>query len=654
MGITADVTVHPEELEDNQDTPIADSIFSSAQEEEEAVAALSVWIESELNRSMGARRDIETVWEENLRQYEGVASKTIKNIPIENASNLEITLAATAAEGIYAQIVNLIFQVDPLVTVREISDTGRWTEHTKDLQRFTDVLARSKLELRDAAENALLDAVKLGTGVLYTRWGVREKKTQVRRIVERGPKAKAVPIEDFFVPGGAYSSLQTERWVAMRQWLTAHDLNLRERDQNWDIAGAMPGGLLDRTRMVRERLGRHDGMGQHTASGETEQNALYQIFDFWCLFDIDNDGIDEDLLVTYDFGSRRVLKWRFNPYDRRPFEAFRYMIREHLFYGIGVVEMLRPYQMGASNIYNNWVDNSLLANTRFWVGRHGAVPNNQLRIWPNRYLPLPNPRDDIIPHQMADTYPSAPAALQMTLQFAAKRVGADDLGVGPGGRAGGVLGNRTPGITALSLMQKSNERFGPAFDAARRAVSGCVKQSLFRYQERLLAQDADVILDITRMFGAESANRIFELLMDPTFDDAMAVELTASSAQVNRESDRQNWLLLVQQVITVGEKIMGLVQIIESPPEAGVGPLMKDTARQLVDMANEILGRTLRTFDQVRDPGRFLIELNEELVAADETQEPETLRALGAALEQFGGGALNGAGPSTDVGAVNF
>ena len=765
MATAGEMIVHPQELEDSHETPIRESIFASAADEEDAVVDLAAWIQSELNRAMAARLNIETVWEENLRMYEGVSATAIKNTPIENASNIEVTLGATACEGIYAQIINLIFQVDPIVTVRETGATGHWKEHVKDLQRFVDVLAKSKLGLREAAENAVLDDVKLGTGVIYTRWQERTKKTQVETVTERGPVMRAVPVEDFFVPGGAYSDLQTERWVGFRQYLTWNELNQRSKDLGWNIDEVIPSGGLDRTRRTRERLGRHDSLGHHTGGEDTDSGTLYQIFTLWCLYDFDGDGILEDLLVTYDFGSRGVIAWGFNPYDRRPFNVMRYQLREHLFYGLGVIEMMRPYQGGATNLYNNWIDNSQLANTRFWVGKHGAIPNNQLRIWPNRYLPLPNPREDLIPHVMADTYPSAPLALQTTMSLGAKRVGVDDLGNPQtrggvlGNRTPGItalsmlqrsnerfgpafdaarrtvsgavrealfryqerlllgdaavrqelvqmfgedsaqrlieimtdpqfdngvtveltassaqvnresdrqnwillfqqiftfgertaLGNRTPGITALSMLQRSNERFGPAFDAARRTVSGAVREALFRYQERLLLGDAAVRQELVQMFGEDSAQRLIEIMTDPQFDNGVTVELTASSAQVNRESDRQNWILLFQQIFTFGERIMQLVGVIESPE---TGPLMKDTAQQLVNIGNEIMSRTMRTFDQVRDPTSFLIELNQELLEGDQSVDENQLAALGDALAQQFGGGQNGVG--SDVGALGL
>lgn len=610
-----------------------DDIVDELEVDEESLDNLSRWIDTELKRADGSRSELRLVWESNLRLYEAVAEQLRRNIPIENASNIEIPLGAIAADSVYAQIINTIFQIEPLITVREVGETGEFVENIKALQRFVDVLAR-KIRLRPAAENAILDDVKLGTGILYTRWEERRKKTAASsEVISRGPIVQGVAIEDFFVPGGACDDLDRERWVALRYNLTENELRLRERDLEWEIESAQETATQDRVRQLRERLGRHDGFGSRKGNENTDRSGgrMFEIYDIYCYWDIDNDGIDEDLLVTWDKGSRTILKIGFNPYDRRPFSVMRYQLREYLFYGLGVVEMLRPFQRGATNLYNHWVDNSLLANTRFWVGKHGAIPNNQMRVWPNRYLAVANPATDIIPHQMADTYPSAPAAIQQTISFAERRVGLPEVS---GNRPGGVLGSRTPGITALSVLQKTNERFGPAFESARTGVAGAVRQAIFRYQERLLAGDFDVENDIRSMLGDERGDLVIALLKDARFDDTVAVELTASNAQVNKEADRQNWLLLMQQVITLGERLVGLAQIMDSQE---VGPVTKNVAGQLAEVARELLERVYRSFDQVRDPRQLLIDMNAAIEEAEAQQPPDAMAQLGGLL----GGMIN-------------
>lgn len=616
----------PEDLVESIDDQ---GFFRTAEDRDRAYSELSLWLKSEITRAQSARYQLERQWEENLRQYEGVAKNRTRNVPIENASNLEITLGAIASDAIYAQMLNLIFNVNPIVTAREVGETGELTQHVKGLQRFLDIVAK-KMSLRSAVENMLLDDIQLGTGILYTRWAITKKKTVDDVELRQGPATKAIPIEDFFVPGGSYGDLQMERWCAMRHWLTKHELNLRERDLGWDIEGVLPTGNVDRIRQIRERIGRTNGYAHKKAGGDPQGGDEYEIYDVYCHYDIDGDGIDEDLLVTFDFTSGMVAKLQYNPYERRPFEAARYQLRGFIFYGLSVVEMLRPYQEGASNLYNHWVDNSLLANSRFWIGRNGAVPNNQLRIWPNRFLPVQNPREDLMAVPMADTFPSAPAALQQTVSFAEKRVGINDL-TAP--RPSAVLGSRTPGITALSMLQKANERFGPAFDGARLAIAASVKQALYRYQERLLRGDMEVEEEIRTMLGEDIGDLVIELLADKQFDDTITVDLTASSASVNKETERQNWLLLFQQVVGLGEKVIQLTQLLETPQ---MGQVTKNVAQQLINIANELLDRTLRTFDQVRDPTTMLINLQAALEAADQAQPEDQLQELAAAIQGMG------------------
>lgn len=631
-----EIEIHPESLEAPEapeKEPIPAKFFGSEDKREQALARLSSFLHGELHRSEASRNEQERVWEENLRMYEGVSRFRQRNIPIENASNLEITLGAMATDAIWAQMLNLIFNISPLVTVNPTSTTGEFVEHAKAIQTFVERIV-PKIDMRRAAENAILDDVKLGTGIIYTPWREKRKKTVVDEVVTRGPKQYAVPVEDFFVPGGSYDDIQNERWVAMRYWLTENELQLRRRDFNWNIDEIQSAGNVDRTRQVRERLGRHDGHNSRKGGADVHGGELYEIFDVYCYFDIDDDGIDEDLLVTFERRSQKVLRLRWNPYERRPFEVARYQLRQFLFYGLSVIEMLRPYQEGATNLYNHWVDNSLLANSRFWTGPYGAVPNNQLKVWPNRYLPIPEP-GAVQGVAMADTWPSAPAALQTTVSFAERRSGINELS-SPTGSAG-IIGTRTPGITALSALQKQNERFGPAFDAAKNMVANSVKQALFRYQERLLAGDTDVELQIRKMMGDVDAELIIQVMRSKSFDDAFAVELTSSSVNVNRETARQNWVLLIQTLVSLYEKIIPLAQFIESPQ---VGPVTKAASKQLIEKVNEMIDRLVRTFDQVRDPGTLLLDLNQEI--ADVEQQIEQQQGLGAILGQIAQAAQMG------------
>lgn len=638
-GLQTLIDIHPVELED---------ILTI---DEDALMHLGRWVETELSRAKGARTQLERMWRNSLRLYEGVPRRARKSTPIENASNLVLTIGAIASDSVYAQILNAMFSVDPLLTVRAVAETGTLTENIKAMQRFVDVLAQ-KIDLRRAAENAILDNVQMGTGILYTRWAEKRKKTKIDSVVKRGPMVRSVPVEDFFIPGGAFDDLQNERWVAMRYFLTEHEMNLMARDFDWDITGIRESTNVDMVRTMRERIGRSDGTGTRRNDATQSGGRLYEIYDVYCLYDIDGDGIDEDLLLTYDKGSRKIIAIGYNPYDLRPFESMRYQKRSHLFWGLGVIEMLRPYQEGATSQYNNALDNSQLANARFWAGKHGAVPDNEFRIFPNKFLPLSDPANDLRALPMADIYPSAFANLQQTIQFAERRVGVSDI---TGQRPAGVLGSRTPGITAMQILQKSQERFGPAFDSVRHAVSGTVRQAIFRYREQVLARNEEAIEDI-RMMMEDRADLVLSLLTDARMDDTISIELTASSARVNRESEQQNWILIGQQLITISERQLELAQLVDNPE---VGPTTKDVAKQLARVGAELVDRIMRSFDQVRDPRTLIVDLDTAIAAAEAQQPPNEMAQieslLGAGLDQLAQqqGGANGAGsPGVDQAAA--
>lgn len=629
--------ISPDELEQGRDTPIREGLFKSRADQDEAEAALSSWVGGEIERALAARRHQETSWLNNLRLYESIPYRRVKNIPIVNASNLEIPLGAIASDAIFAQMLNLFFRIDPPITAREIAADGKHSEDIKALQRFIDIQMRARVGLREAVENTLLDDTQLGTGVFYIPWRERVKKTQsLATVIERGPVIRSLPVEDFLMPGGAYSNIQDMRWVAAREWLTLSDLELRRQNLRWDITGASSTTSQDAVRQARERLGRHPR--QNPGSNDSAESDLYQIWNLYGLYDIDGDGIAEDLLVTFDYGGQSIMNWRFNPFDRRPFEDMRYQPRAHLFYGMGVIEMQRAFQETVTRFYNTWIDNALLANTRFWLGRTNAFPDNSMRIWPNRFVPVPNPQTDVNSIAMSDVYPSSERAILQTIALAEKRTGINDL-TSP--QSNSVLGTRTPGITALSVLQQANERFVPAYTSATNAISSAARQVLYRYQERFLANDEDAMQDVRDMLGIEDGNRVINLLSDPTFDNNVVVELASADTSANKESDRQNWLALVQQIIIIGEKIAQLAQLIESPE---TGNLTKEVAKQLVAIANEILDRTLRTFDQVRDPATFLVDIQDELDAADAAQPQDQLTAIAEALAQQVPVGVNGNG----------
>lgn len=570
------------------------------------LAGLEEYLTREIEDAISSRHNLESIWRELMRQYEGVPKNPVSNFPIENAPNVEVTLGAIAADALYASMVDLIYTATPLVTARPVPKlTGdkAYSNSVKAFQRFINWVAANEANCRLASEDSLLDDIQLGTGIYYVPWGEETRKTKTASVINRGPRIWSIPVEDCLVPGGLKTSdIEEFPWIGLRFWLTKYDMADRAIRNNWNVSAALPAAAKDWVSVRREEVARHN-------EGIERKSSLFEILDIYAYYDIDGDGQREDLYIVFDRTSRRVLHASYNPYDRRPIVSCVYQRRAHMFYGLGVLQMLSPFQSELTDLHNYQTLNALLSNCRIWKGREGRIPEN-MRIWPNRVIELLDPQTDLVPEQMADVYASLPQIQFVVMQLAEKRVGANELAPSPRPQ---MMGSRMPGITALSLLQQVNKRFTPAFDGARLALSTALMQTMYRYQERVLAGDMAAIEHIYRILGDEDGTRVVGILSDRNFNENMIVEMTAASASVNREADRQNAMMLVQVLAQYYQQTLELVGIASNPQTP---PEVKSVAMKIAQSAGEVIDRTIRTFDQVRDPALFIIEVEEEMNAA--------------------------------------
>lgn len=591
---------------------------------EDADRRLETFLSMEIEDALTARRTVDKVWNEARRQYNGVPKRPMREVPIPNAPNIEITLGAILSDDIYAQASDTLFTASPLLTVRPVD--VRWVEHAKAAQDWINWLCANELDLRNAASHALVDDCQLGTGVYYIPFVESTKKDRVYKVTNRAPRVFAVAPEDWIVPPGSRGDVQRDRWIALRFWYTRGEMEERKAKLGWRIENAIPVAQFDLVRLQHER--------KANMRGAMLWREVYEVCEVYAYFDYDDDGLDEDLLITWDRASRTILDIKFNPYDIRPIEVMRYQLRSHLPYGLGVMEMAQPFQEECTELHNYTLLNIFLANARVWAAKEGAVPD-KLEIMPGSVVKVlgDDVRTGLVELKMSEVYPSAFQAQTSSIGLAERRVGTSG--------AAGMLakgGSRTPGITAMSLLQQVNRRFSPAFDDMREKTAAAVRQAVTRYRERLLAKDKDIQQHILEVMGSERAMLINELLTTADFDKSVAIEMTASNATVNREADRQNAMQVANMMQGYYQQTVALAM------QAATQQMPPELRNLLIDIAKkgtELMDRTLRTFDNVRDPKSFLIDitaLEETASAGAQAQQQAQAAAMAAGMPAGGGG----------------
>lgn len=597
-------------------------------------ARLMEYLAFEHEAGFTARRPQDMAWNEGRRQYAAIPKSEVRNQPIPNAPNIEFPLGGIICDSLYAQATDALYQASPILTARELDD--KWTDHAKALQKFINWIAANELDLRHATDNAFQDDIQLGTGVLYIPWVEETKATVREKVTYCSPRVIPIPTEDFLVPGGSRGDHQQDRFCTLRFWYTLGEFKTQARAHKWKIDGVMPTAQVDQVRLQHEMIGR--------TSSTAAWREMYEAMNTWVYFDYNGDGVDLDLLCVWDRNSRLPFDVGFNEYAMRPIETMRYQIRPHLFWGLGVMEMVQPFQDSATEIVNHYLLNMMLANARLWVARHGTL-DDFTKVWPNKIVGVES-TDDIKQLSMADVYSSALNGLNQVVQAAERRVGVmgDTTSGNPASR---MLGTRTPGITTSSVLQAVNRRFTPAFDGMRLNTAAAVRQGLWRYSERVRSGNkrAQVKTHILKLMGEREGALVIDLLEQDDFERSVAVEFTAVSGSINRDQDRANALMLMQTMGTYYQRIMEGASALGQQQQP---PIVLSAARKVMASLDYSVDSFLRTFDQVRNPQRLLVDLSDELDTAQEEAEAAQAEAAAAEQQGFGSmvqGLLGGGGP---------
>jgi len=164
-----------------------------------------------------------------------------------------------------------------------------------------------------------------------------------------------------------------------------------------------------------------------------------------------------------------------------------------------------------------------------------------------------------------------------------------------------------------------------------------------RYRERVKMGDKAVEDHIKMIVGDRDAEFILDILRIDELENSVAIEFTASSASVNREADRQNAIMLVN---ILGQYYQQTVQLTMMAADPNVPDAVRDVITKVAKAGTEIMDRTIRTFEQVRDPSTFLVDATDSLdmagqeaaMAAQQAQQQQALQALTGQMPQQGGG----------------
>ena len=608
------------------------------------------WISHELRQTLADRSKLEREWENRILQWRAKLTEEELDFPYPGAANYELPLTAIHSDPVYADMMqSFSAPEDYWSPTANREDT---INSASALRRGMTALEKRFIKMRRVNGKAFLDNNILGSAFYKNSWksethakrrylpsgeSVRERKFISQPCVEHTPLQRVLfPAYawnlDFDAQGGT-------RWIA-------EEFRYHEEEFERLKAGSaeLPGwSKLEAEIVALEFVDEDEPIRRITESEDSNvpfERKHVKVYEVWARFDTAGDGVWEDIVVTMTLKGPSMLRAIYfpNAHGKHPFHVTNYLPGFGI-YGIGLSEIDEWAQEASTDLLNAQIDNARLANTRMFSAPIGSNFQQGSSIYPGKVWYL-GPDESIGEVKLSELYPSGFNLLSNLMQFSELRSGVNEL------RQGNMSGmpSRTPATSLLTIMQEGNKRFDMIHSGIRDVHSEIGLRMLQNTAQRVQEDPLKWMTFFQRALGADDASKIMQVLQDPdvsSIEEAFGISVTATSAQVNKEVEKQSFIGMLQITQQIYQALVQTAMLISQVQD----PVVQETGKAAFASGVDILAQLFERFD-VHNPKEHLGNL-ENLVA--QMQGEGGAQGGGDPAALLGGGGLGvlgqGGGP---------
>lgn len=545
------------------------------------------YLRREITQALNDRAPLEERWNRFLAGYRALPLEEEKQFPFWGAANLVLPVIATDVDTVYSRLMGLLFAADNMWSCQPLN--AEMVDYAPRLQEFLQWAQDAELNIYPAVADYLLEKCKLGTGILKTRYTREQKRVYQFRETDQGvseqittllindhPVVQHVSLFDFLLPASA-SDIQNAPWCGERLTLTWGQLKNR-----------VAAGLYQNVQNLGSWWARDRGSRQTMLMEALDANSpgigdKFELWECWLDYDVDGSGEPMAIVATIHLPTMSVMRIDYNPFfnQEKPYAESRYLRQEKRFYGIGLCEMLDQFQDEISTMHNQRLDNATLANSSMFKARKGIGIKQDEPIFPGRWFLLDN-MEDVTPMTMGQRYDSTVSYEELTLQYATRRTGVSDWISG----ADSPSANYGTATNAVQQLREGTKRFDQVLREDRRCLGIIGRQVVELYQQ--YNQHGKEYLAMGQTDGA----KVHTILQFPLelIRLSVSIELTATSASMNKEVEIRTNQLIMQMVMTFYQQIMTGVSYMTNPQ---IHPAIQQLASQMVQGGVTLMRRIL-------------------------------------------------------------
>lgn len=551
---------------------------------------------SYLNAEIVAHRAERSNWVNDLTNWQldywAKPTEEIKTFPFKGACNLINPLMAIAVEAVHAKEMTTLFALDQFVNYKL---SGSLSDISNDLELVTDKILTKDVDIYKFLDNSFLENKKLGSMVGKDGWEKRIKRaikyegdTEIPFdvIVKQGATLKNIPLANFLMPFVCQDP-QMAPWCGEEHLDSPYVVkSLAETDFFF------PSVFDDLGKFISTGTGTNQSSAPYIQAIRESQDQLpiqwpneIAWFELWLSFDVDGDGKDEEIVVHYHYESQQFFSIRYNWYSdlHRPYEIGNYFPMENRWAGIGIGKQVEQFQMEATTLLRQRIDNGTLANMRMYKVKQGIGYGSDEPIFPGKIW-LVEEKDDVGEIIMSEIYPSGynnDAGVQM---MADKRTGVSEVTLGSP-----TVGTPDTATGSLSKVQEANRKFDYTFKNAKRYALNCSKRAIQNSIQ--FGVSSPRIFSVCQPQNVPIITELFKNNDMDMWNYDILDNMSLAGQNANRLVDRNTWTQLsgiTQQYFT---SMFQIAQFTQNPA------LMQALSTKAFEAATEIYKQILEAYD---------------------------------------------------------
>lgn len=575
---------------------------------EERQDKFKLWLDQQLETLINEQQPLIREWAAQEKAYRARSHGPL-SFPFVGASGDVVPLIAMAVDPIFARLDVGLFKTERIMKLKALRK--KMIDMVDPLEAWVDFYFRHYMKLRQVFQPRLLDFTKHGTMVFKTvydddtfkvqtydrEWNVIEKK--ITRF--KGPRIFGIDLQDFlFSP--SYQTVQECPIIAQKMRPSMAQLYEAE------AAGKLTNcdKLKNQEVVTKSELDeeREDAVGHKSLKYDLNNLVIYEV---WCDYDINEDKLPERIVATYHRETRTLLQLRYNWYfhQRKPFTVIPYQIVNNSLYGLGLCEMILPFQDSATQWHRMAMDNAYLANIRMFIAKKDSGIEENPRLYSGRVFRVDDPTKDFIPFQAADIYNSTLAERQNIMGLTEKRTGVSDYLTG---RESPIVGSRATATSTLALIKEGTQRVEEVLENVRNGLIEMTENAFYIWMQygldgldELVFGDEDMITKL---------KDFFDMVDEDNINGAIALDIAAIDASNNSTVQQQVRLAIINVMMQYLQKVLeagqAAIQAEQTMPQysAMVGDVMTSARKMFKDL--------LTTY-QIRNPDDYLPDLEKYL-----------------------------------------